>query len=237
VPAISLFAALDRAPDVRSPGGRRHRLQAVLALAVGAMPCGSESLYAIAPLGRDHADDLAGWLGFGRHGPPRVATLHRALKHLDVARFEAAPADWLQAAVAATPPARREPVALGGKVRCGSRGHQPPGVHLLAAFSHRLGLPPAQAPVPPDTNEAKAAPPLLRCLVPEGTVVTGDAIFCQREVCAEVVGHGGDYVLGVKGNRPSLREATATPLPDAPPPRPSRRPPAPRRATGSSGGG
>jgi hypothetical protein len=234
---MSLFAALDRVPDVRSPGGRRHRLQAVLALAVCAMLCGCKSLYAIAQFGRDHADDLAGWLGFGRHGTPCVATLHRVFKHLDVARCEAVLADWLRAALADTPPARREPVALDGKVLCGSQGHQLPGVHLLAAFSHRLGLPLAQASVPPDTNEAKAALPLLRSLVLEGTVVTGDALFCQREVCAEVVGHGGDSVLVVKDNQPSLREAIATLLPDAPPSRPSRRPPSRRMAVGSSGGG
>src|SRR5207249_2464573 len=74
--AMSLFAALDRVPDSRQPGGKRHRLQSVLALAVCGMLRGCKGLYAIAPWGRDHAGDVAGWLGFGRHGTPCVATLH-----------------------------------------------------------------------------------------------------------------------------------------------------------------
>ena len=74
---MSLFAALDRVPDSRQPGGKRHRLQSVLALAVCGMLRGCKGLYAIAPWGRDHAGDVAGWLGFGRHGTPCVATLPR----------------------------------------------------------------------------------------------------------------------------------------------------------------
>jgi len=48
MPALYLFAALDRVPDFRQPGGKRHRLQSILALAVCAMLCGCESLDAIA---------------------------------------------------------------------------------------------------------------------------------------------------------------------------------------------
>jgi hypothetical protein len=235
--ALSLFAALDRVPDFRQPGGKRHRLQSVLALAVCAMLCGCKSLYAIAQWGRDHADTLAGWLGFGRHGTPCVATLHRVFKSLNVARFEALLSDWLQAVLAQAPAARREPVAVDGKTLRGSQGHQLPGVHLLAVFSHRLGLPLAQAEVPSDTNEEKAALVLLRGLVLEGKVVTADAMFCHKEVCEQVVGQGGDYVLIVKDNQPSLKEAIAALLPDSPPSRPSRRPPSRCTATASRGGG
>src|SRR5262249_17409829 len=198
-------------------------LQSILALAVCAMLCGCKSLYAVAQFGRDHADDLADWLGFRRRRTPCVATLHRVFRRLDVVRFEAVLQPLLNHCLARPPaPPRREAVAVDGKTLCGSQGHQLPAVHLLAAFSHRLGLPLAQTEVDPSTNEAKAVLPLLRSLVLEGKVITGDALFCQREICEQVGAQRGDYVLLVKDNQPSLQEAIAALLPDSPPSRSSR---------------
>src|SRR5262249_57601334 len=77
--------------------------------------------------------------------------------------------------------------------------------------------------VPRDTKEERGARALLGGWVLEGKVVTADAMFCHKEVCEQIVGQGGDYVLIVKDNQPSLKEAIATLLPDAPPSRPSRR--------------
>jgi hypothetical protein len=45
---------------------------------------------------------------------------------------------------------------------------------------------------------------LLGILPVKGNVFTGDAAFCQRDFCAKVVDGGGDYVLTVKDNQPSL---------------------------------
>jgi predicted transposase YbfD/YdcC len=48
-------------------------------------------------------------------------------------------------------------------------------------------------------------------------VVTGDALYCQRALCAQIVAQGGDYLIVVKGNQPALQEAI-TLLFDQPPP-------------------
>ena len=38
-----------------------------------------------------------------------------------------------------------------------------------------------------------------------GTVVTADALHCQRDTATWLVGRGADYVMTVKGNQPRLR--------------------------------
>jgi predicted transposase YbfD/YdcC len=53
-------------------------------------------------------------------------------------------------------------------------------------------------------NEITAIPKLLELLDLDGALVTIDAIGCQREVAARVVVGGGDYVLAVKENQPTL---------------------------------
>ena len=54
------------------------------------------------------------------------------------------------------------------------------------------------------TNEHKTALRLLPDLVLKGRVITGDAIFCQRDLSQEVVDAGGHYLWFVKENQPTL---------------------------------
>jgi hypothetical protein len=37
-----------------------------------------------------------------------------------------------------------------------------------------------------------------------GNILSGDAMLCQRDVCAAIIAAGGDYVFTVKDNQPSL---------------------------------
>ena len=54
------------------------------------------------------------------------------------------------------------------------------------------------------TNEHKAALRLLSGLVLEGRLITGDAIFCQRDLSRQVLDGGGHYLWFVKDNQPTL---------------------------------
>lgn len=48
---------------------------------------------------------------------------------------------------------------------------------------------------------------LLAAVPLQGQLVTGDALYCQRALCAQVLAAGGDYLLTVKGNQPTLATA------------------------------
>jgi hypothetical protein len=50
-------------------------------------------------------------------------------------------------------------------------------------------------------TEQTVAPALLDRIAWRDRVVTGDAVFCQTALCAQVLAAGGDYVLVVKGNQ------------------------------------
>jgi predicted transposase YbfD/YdcC len=45
---------------------------------------------------------------------------------------------------------------------------------------------------------------LLEALPLAGAIVTGDALYCQRALCRQIVDGGGHYVVTVKGNQPQL---------------------------------
>jgi hypothetical protein len=100
-------------------------------------------------------------------------------------------------------------VAMDGKTLCGSLQPHQRAVHLLSMLDHRTGCTLSQVRVDEKTNEAKAALELLRTLVLKGRVVTGDAMFCQQEICETIVEQEGHYFFVVKDNQPALKEAIA----------------------------
>jgi hypothetical protein len=150
--------------------------------------------------------DLLEALGFPSGRSTCVATLHRVYKALDVATFEAAVGTWL----AQTGVAPDDPLALDGKTLRGVHGHVErgeyvPGAHLVAAYAHRAQAVLAQLRTGGKGQELAAVSQMLTQVPLAGRVVTGDALLTQRDVCAQIVAGGGDYVLPVKENQSALR--------------------------------
>lgn len=79
------------------------------------------------------------------------------------------------------------------------------GLHLLAAYLPDEGIVLMQAEVERKENEISVAPRLLKSIDLKGKIVTGDAMFAQRELSRLVVEEGGDYLWTVKDNQSSLR--------------------------------
>lgn len=51
----------------------------------------------------------------------------------------------------------------------------------------------------------------------KGCLLTGDALYCQHELCAQVLAAGGDYLVTVKANQPTLYAAIALLFAEPPP--------------------
>src|SRR5271170_2370252 len=198
---LALIDALSQVPDPRDPRGVRHPLPAMLSLAVLAMMTGVKSLCGIAQFGRDRGAALAHALGFRRGKTPAVSSFSELFRALDIEAFEAALSRWI---AARRPPGAERVVSLDGKTARGSKDGEAPGQHLVAAYDADARAVLAQIRVDAKTNEHKAALQLLGILPLKGTIFVGDAMFCQRDLCAAIIEGGGDYVFFVKDNQPSL---------------------------------
>jgi len=199
-PLIEVFAAI---PDFRHCRGKRHPLPAILSLACCAMLCGYRTYSAIAEWGRNYGMGMAQALGFV-HDTPCAATLHTIFRHIDHAILESKLGAWAEQVMVGHPPTPTAAVALDGKTLRGSRKQGAPGVHLLSALAHHLGITLAQQAVSDKTNEITQVEAMLRQLVLPGRVFTMDALLTQRHVAQAIVDGGGDYVMIVKENQPQL---------------------------------
>ena len=203
-PLIEVFAMI---PDFRKPRGKRHPLAALFALACCAMLCGARSYSAIAEWGRNYGLRIAQALGF-THATPCAATLHTVFRHVNRDAFEAHLGAWADQVVRSLPPrleTSETAIALDGKTLRGSNKQGAPGIHLLSALAHHVGVTLAQHAVDDKTNEITAVETLLQQLVLEGRIVTMDALLTQRHIAQTIVDKGGDYVMVVKENQPHLR--------------------------------
>ena len=123
---------------------------------------------------------------------PDGSTLHRIFRRLDVGAFESVLGRWLSARGLQA----GEGVALDGKTLRGIHGDQLPGVHLVAAFTHKSGIVLTQEVAPGKGQELAAVKAVLARLDLQGHVVTGDALLAQRGLCQQIVKKGAVPVSG-----------------------------------------
>jgi predicted transposase YbfD/YdcC len=193
------FAGL---PDPRHPAFRdRHLLGDVLVIALSAVLSGAQSWDAIAAFGRRKEAWLRS-LGLTLpSGIPAHDTFNRIFAALDPDAFGACFAGWAAAACGA---AGLRHVPIDGKAARGSRGPGGTCLHTVSAWAREQRLTLAQVAVDGKSNEITAIPQLLALLDLKGALVSIDAIGCQKEIAGQVVDAGGDYLLQVKENQPTL---------------------------------
>ena len=208
-PAGSLLVYLAAIPDPRGRQGRRHSLEAMLASIVCAWLQGARGYVAIAEWIHDQEVALWHTLGFTRR-PPGKSAFRNLLMALAPEHLEQAVRQWVRACLGvAVEEEELIPTAIDGKTLCGTLHAHQRAVHLLSLLDQKTGCVLSQTRVDEKTNEAKAALELLKTLVLRGRVITGDAMFCQREVCQHILEAGGHYFFVVKDNQPTIREAIA----------------------------
>ena len=100
-------------------------------------------------------------------------------------------------------------VAIDGKTvrRSGSRRHDQGPLHLVSAWASDQGLVLGQREVDGKSNEITAIPELLDTLHLEDSIVTLDAMGCQKDIAARIRAKGADYLLGLKANHGRAFEA------------------------------
>ncbi len=91
----------------------------------------------------------------------------------------------------------------------GSRDGEVPGQHLVAAYAHEPQPCWRRFVSMPRPTNTRPPCELLGILPVKGRIVTGDALFCQRDLCPKIVDQGGDYVFTVKDNQLGLKSDIA----------------------------
>ena len=204
----SLYAQLAQLQDQRHARGLRHALVTVLVYIVLAKLAGQDRVYGISQWAKHRQTVLAEALALARVQAPSVNTYRRVLADaIEIEEFEQVVREFFGALPQA---GHTVVIALDGKALRGTiPAGQTHGRHLLAAYLPAEGWVLYQVEVANKENEISAAPRILKALDLRDKVVTGDAMFAQRELSRQIVEAGGDYVWTVKDNQSTLRQDIA----------------------------
>ena len=183
-----------------------HRLHDIIVLAVCAVICGADGWVAVQMFAQSKLAWFRTFLDLPG-GVPSHDTFGRVFARLDPDALERGFTAWTRG-VAETSGGRL--IAFDGKAIRRSFEHawdKSGMAYMVSAFVRDNHLAIGQLSVADKSNEITAIPKLLELLDVAGAVVSIDAIGCQREIAAQIVDAGADYVLAVKGNQPALHDA------------------------------
>ncbi len=195
---IDHFAALE---DPRQSWKVLYPLPEILLVVLCATLAGAEDFVEIRRWGAVNLDFVRRLLPFA-DGVPSHDTLNDVLNGLDGELFAACFSEWVEGLREAEP----DIVAIDGKTsrRTHDRAKGRNPLHLVSAWASRQRLVLGQQACEAKSNEITAIPLLLDRLALTGALVTIDAMGCQTKIAQKIIDKGGDYLLAVKDNWPTL---------------------------------
>jgi predicted transposase YbfD/YdcC len=215
-PRIGFLRFFQDMIDPRQAYNSLHRLSDMIVIAVLAVICGADGWVQVQMFGRAKQKWLSTFLELP-NGIPAHDTFGRVFARLDPEVMEASFQAWATALGKTSGPRL---VAIDGKSirRSFKQAWKKSGMaHLVSALvcDDQNQTVFGQLAVDGKSNEITAIPKLLELLDIQGSVVTIDAMGCQKEVARKIVDKGGDYLLSVKENQPTLHATVKALLDEA----------------------
>jgi len=193
----------DSISDPRIERCKKHNLLDILLLAVTAVMSGSEGWEDIENFGHIKLDWLRQYRDF-EAGIPRHDTIARVISRLKASEIEQAFQTWISSLIEKT---GCHVIAVDGKTarRSFTTKDRKNALHTVSAWScqHQLVL--GQTAVDAKTNEITAIPELLSLLDIENSIITLDAMGCQKEIAKQIIQQKADYILALKGNHSGMQ--------------------------------
>ena len=200
----------DSLSDPRHYRNRKHLLVDIMVIAVAAVVCGCDGPTAIHRWAKARRDWLAQYLTLP-NGIPSRDCIRRVLLALQPQAFQRCFQDWVTQALVGDAASGGRLVAVDGKTcrRSHDAGKELGPLHIVSAWASEEGIALGQVATESKSNEIAAIPVLLEQLELSDTIVTIDALGCQKEIVQQIKRGGGDAIVAVKENQPKLHAAIA----------------------------
>lgn len=208
--------------DYRDPYRISFTLGEILFLTFCATVSGCESYQEIVDFGEERLEWLRKYLPYENEMPSHD-TIARVLSMLNPKQFEKVLAEvssygielsngavinidgkWLSRS--ATIKEQQTKKSEGGKQ----------AINMVNVYCSEINNCLASIRVSSNSGEKNALDDILTLLDLSGCIITFDAGFCYTDVCEKIVEGGADYLIGLKGNQPSLYESAKELLENCP---------------------
>jgi predicted transposase YbfD/YdcC len=156
-------------------------------------------------LGKGKEDYLRRFLRLP-NGIPSRDSYRRILIALRPEAFQECFLKWLTACVETDTDSAPRLIAIDGKTCRGSHDHFKGlgPLHIVSAWASEQGITLGQIATDEKPNEITAIPKLLEQIDLQNSIVTIDAMGCQKKIVEQIDKGKGAYVVAVKDNQPTL---------------------------------
>jgi predicted transposase YbfD/YdcC len=196
---VSFLNHFENLTAPRIERSKEHLLIDIVAIAILAVISGADGWVSIELYGKAKYEWLKGFLELP-NGIPSHDTFSRVFARIEPKQFQECFLSWVNSI---TKKLELEVIAIDGKTMKQSydRNQSQKPLHIVSAWSasHQLVL--GQKKVNKKSNELTAIPALLELLEMEESIITIDAMGCQKEIAALIIKKKGDYLLALKGNQ------------------------------------
>lgn len=203
---FSLLLTFSRSVDDFRTGNRLYYPScSIVFMAFLGVLCGAEDWEDVVEISEASEDLLQFYLGRSFVGVPSHDTFSRFFSLVKYESLEKAFRETM-VHVYQRPDATdaKEVIAIDGKYMAGVTDES--ALNVVSAYATHSGLCLGQEVADKKMNEPQMLRKLISELNIQGTVITADALHCQKESVRQIIEEGGDYVLIVKGNQEFLQE-------------------------------
>jgi predicted transposase YbfD/YdcC len=200
----SLFRHFLTLTDPRIDRTKQHLLIDIVAIAILAVLGGADGWLAIEEYGKAKYEWLKTFLKLPNEIPSHD-TFSRVFARLNPVEFEQCFLNWVNSI---TEKLGVDVIAIDGKTMKQSydREQQQKALHIVSAWSASNQLVLGQQKVQDKSNEITAIPALIELLEIEGSIITIDAMGCQKDIAAIIIKKKANYLLALKANQPLIYE-------------------------------
>ena len=190
-------------PDPRVSRTQKHDCLNIVAISLCAIICGADNWVAIEQFGKSKEDWFASFLDLP-NGIPSHDTISRFFAALDHRHFNELFSSWSESISHKI----KKQICVDGKTMRGTKSTSQglKGLHIVNAWCTENKLCLGQFDVDSKSNEITAIPELLDLLDIKDTVISIDAMGCQKDIAKKIKDKQADYVLALKKNQSSLYE-------------------------------
>lgn len=178
-----------------SYGNIRHKLDDIIIIGLCTVICGGEDYSDMEAFGIEREEWLRTFLELP-NGIPDSDTFRRLFERLNPTELSECLYGWLD-----TEREKRSVIAVDGKTIRGSANASHKAYHVVSAFVADNQITLGEIVVDEKSNEISAVPALLDVIDVEGSIVTADAMSCQKEIAKKITDKKADYVIALKENQ------------------------------------
>jgi predicted transposase YbfD/YdcC len=184
----------------RTYGNLRHKLEDIIIIGLLTVTSIGEDFTDMENFGKEREDWLKTFLELPE-GIPDSDTFRRVFEKLNPNELSKCLNKWLE-----INRGKGTIVGIDGKTIRGSGNAEHKAYHVVSAWVAENQITLGEIKTDEKSNEITAIPILLDMIEVEGSIITADAMGCQKDITKKITEKNADYVIGLKGNQETLHD-------------------------------